>query len=87
MKFFLLALASVSLLTACSSSRIVLRSVPQGDFVADTRDPAEVCEQVRLKEGGLQNCANLTAKASRDEKECVDGMSVAGCFACAFRCP
>lgn len=69
-----------------SDTHIVRMSVPQGDFVADTRDPFEVCLELAQQKIALKNCTLRAAKASQDEAECVDGMSVAGCFACEFGC-
>jgi len=61
------------------------KSVPQGDFVADTRDSAEVCEGIQAAEK-LDKCTIILSKSSMDKLECADGMSVAGCFACKFEC-
>lgn len=68
------------------NENIVWHSEPQGDFVTDTRDPFEVCRSLQSK-NNLKSCRLLTAKGSQDKKECADGMSVAGCFACEFDCP
>jgi hypothetical protein len=61
------------------------KSEPQGDFVRDTRNPEDVCRGIQ-KRDSLTSCKLLNAKASRDDKECVGGMSPAGCFACKFQC-
>ncbi|MDO8468727.1 MAG: APC family permease [Candidatus Peribacter sp.] len=67
-------------------THIVRMSVPQGDFAVDTRDPFTVCLGLAQEKDALKNCTLRAAKASQDDAECVDGMSVAGCFACEFGC-
>ncbi|MFH0851902.1 MAG: hypothetical protein V1876_04105, partial [Candidatus Peregrinibacteria bacterium] len=81
-------LLSLVLLTGCTiGPRIVRMSSLQGDFVVDTRDPREVCLALRQEKKKAQHCTLREAKASSKERECVDGMSVAGCFTCTFECP
>lgn len=83
----MLLLCCVALLAACTPvPRTVRVSTPQGDLAVDTRDPTEVCVQLQY-ERKMQDCTLKEAKASTSEKECVDGMSIAGCFACTLTCP
>lgn len=76
------------LLSACASTgRTVMHSQPMGDFAADTRDPQEVCAAMQQEDGSdVRDCELTSATASQDEVVCVDGKSVAGCFACTFVC-
>lgn len=67
------------------SGIIFWRSIAQGDFVRDDRDPKNVCEKIQAEQG-LSDCQIIISKKSRSKDECVDGMSVAGCFACEFSC-
>jgi hypothetical protein len=70
----------------------VKRSVPQGDFVRDTRSPIEACNStlpdVQASSPKLK-CRLIDSKridSHLDWVECVDGASVAGCFACTIEC-
>jgi hypothetical protein len=74
------------------SSQLIRRSVPQGDFVRDTRTPDEACntilQEVKDSRPSL-NCELIDGKRidPPDEfEQCIDGASVAGCFACTFQC-
>ena len=66
-------------------SRIFWKSVVQGDEVLDERDPASVCKKLQTEQG-LENCKIIVSKKSENASECVDGKSIAGCFACKFDC-
>jgi hypothetical protein len=74
------------LLGCSTSSKILWKSQPQGDFIPDTRQPSDACKAIQQKDSALRTCTLITAKASHDEKECIEGMSPAGCFACKFDC-
>ncbi len=65
---------------------MIWKSEVQGDYVHDDRDPNSVCKKIQTEQR-LNNCTIIISKRSNDESECVDGMSVAGCFACKFECP
>lgn len=65
---------------------IIWRSVPQGDEVYDSRDPSQVCKDVQDKRGLASKCKLIISKRSEDKNECIDGISVVGCFACGFIC-
>jgi len=83
-----LLLLFLVLLAGCTvGPRIVRMSSPQGDLVIDTRDPREVCLSLQQEKKTVQHCTLQEAKASSEERECVDGMSIAGCFVCTFECP
>jgi len=75
-----------------SLPKVIKRSVGQGDFVRDERSPAEACnslmEYIRKSNPGLQ-CSLTESKridANQNLLECVNGASIAGCFACTFEC-
>lgn len=70
----------------CSIDHIFWKSDSQGDEVLDERDPANVCKELQTEQN-LNNCNIIISKKSENREECVDGMSVAGCFACKFDCP
>ena len=84
--FFAVYIGLVFLVGCTSSPRIVWVSEPAGDEAPDTREPSAVCMQLQTEKSELKTCALLESKSSDDEKECVDGMSNAGCFACKFEC-
>jgi hypothetical protein len=67
------------------SPRIVWKSVMMGDYIADMRDPKTVCTTIQEEEK-MQSCILKESKTSHNEKECVSGASIAGCFACRFEC-
>jgi cell shape-determining protein MreC len=91
----ILAIIGVSLFVLnklAVSPKIIIRSVPQGDFVVDTRSPIEACnsiiQEVQDHNPNL-NCRLIDSKridSSDDWGECVDGVSKAGCFTCTFEC-
>jgi len=64
---------------------IVWKSQPKGDFAYDDRNPADVCKQIQTEQK-MDNCTLIDSISSNSDKECVDGKSVAGCFACKFSC-
>lgn len=74
------------------SPKIINRSIPQGDFVKDTRSPIEACNSIIKEVQGSNpnlNCRLIDSKridSPDDWKECVDGASIAGCFTCEFEC-
>jgi hypothetical protein len=72
--------------TQVSQSNIVWKSQPKGDFAIDDRNPADVCKQIQTEQN-LNNCTLVTSMSANTDSECVDGKSVAGCFACKFSCP
>ena len=93
-KLILLTTVSIAIfLSGCSSAQntqnaqpnIVWKSQPKGDFVIDDRNPADVCKGIQTEQN-LNNCTLVTSMSSNTDKECVDGKSVAGCFACKFSC-
>lgn len=69
----------------------IKRSEIQGDYVRDERTPEEACNpllsEVKSSNPNL-NCRLTDSKRIDDylPDECVDGISVAGCFACTFEC-
>lgn len=76
---------------------LVKRSVAQGDYVVDTRKPEDACatllKEVQKAHPGkicrlIESTSVGGAGDSTDHitQECVDGASVAGCFACKFEC-
>ena len=83
--FIGLLIVGLVFLAGCSEKKIIWKSVPQGDFKRDDRNPREVC--LSLQEFyKMEKCSLIEFKASRDKNECADGMSVAGCFSCKFEC-
>ncbi len=69
-----------------ASHMMIWKSEAQGDYVHDDRDPNGVCKKIQSDQE-LNDCRIVISKRSNDKSECVDGMSVAGCFACKFECP
>jgi len=98
-KFIIPALAIIAIVTTLiiltPSTRIpqiVERSVPQGDYIADTTQPIEACNSI-AKEVQNSNsqlyCVLIHSEkvdTTDDLEKCVDGPSVAGCFNCIFEC-
>lgn len=68
-----------------AEKKIIWKSSIQGDEVKDSRNPNNVCRSLQ-KSKELENCSLVLAKESRNPNECMDGMSMAGCFACKFEC-
>lgn len=65
--------------------KLLWKSSPKGDLIADKRSPQEVCSSIQ-KNQKLEKCTIIQAKTSNSKNECVDGKSVAGCYACLFSC-
>lgn len=84
--FFAVYIGLVFLVGCTSSPRIVWVSESAGDEAPDTREPSAVCMHIQTEKTELQTCTLLESKYSNEQKECVDGMSIAGCFACKFEC-
>lgn len=69
----------------------IKRSEMQGDYIRDERTAEEACNPL-LSEAKNSN-PNLNCRLTDSKRiddylpdECVDGISVGGCFACTFEC-
>ncbi len=77
-----------------SGNTIVKRSVARGDEIEDMRSPLDVCNsligEVQSSNPPLSCKLVLYKKVDSGSEgwldECVEGGSVAGCFACTFEC-
>ena len=74
---------------SATNSVIIKRSVPQGDEIQDTRLQIEACnpltKEVQAANPNLK-CSLIESKLPDTLDDCVDGASIAGCFACKFEC-
>lgn len=73
---------------------VIQTSIPKGDLIPDQRTPEEAClpylPNVQAEHEGrvcsLEDAVNVDPTQVNAMELCVDGMSVAGCFACTFVC-
>src|SRR3989338_1640475 len=72
--------------------KIVKTSVGQGDEIRDPRTADEACNDKlqKIEDANPNSKCRLTSSKRVDAPnhwdECVDGGSVAGCYACTFEC-
>ncbi|MFA6527923.1 MAG: hypothetical protein WCT46_00055 [Candidatus Gracilibacteria bacterium] len=76
----------------------VMRSIPQGDIVYDSRTAEEACTEYLYdlqKTDYYQDyfCSLYSSEridsgtaTETDLAKCTDGLSIAGCFSCLFEC-
>lgn len=75
-----------------TASKIIKRSVGQGDYVRDERSSQEACKTILQSiyddNSGL-DCKLIDSERidhPKDFNKCVDGATMGGCFACTFEC-
>lgn len=91
--FFGVLIMNMIKLDFSPSPLIIKKSVPMGDYVIDNRTAEDVCGSmlIQIEQDNFERNCNITSQEivqnyTEYGEKCVDGASVAGCFACEFEC-